>query len=383
MKKIIALLLGVLLLFSLAACSAAPAKNSETSSDAAAPQASAGAAYDEGSYDGGAEEAAEAETGGLGGLPNTDLPQTNHKLTQTVNFEINTKQYDADYAKINELLAAAGGYVANEETSAYSSDSGKNYGRNSRLSLRVPADNLTSFIDGVSGVGEVVGKHKSTEDLTSQYYDTEARIEMLELRKERLMGYLANATDAEDIVAFESELSDVLYELDQLQGNKRHMDQLVDYATVDITLTELITPETIGSDGLPLGDRAADAFAMSASGFGEFWENFALFWVQAALPLLTIAIFAAAAWGIVKLVLFLRKKYYAAHPDKVKPARPQYYPPYPPQQAPPANMQRPQAPVQPAPPQPQQAQPTQPVTQQPQQQPQPQQQDQKGEKKDQ
>ena len=81
----------------------------------------------------------------------------------------------------------------------------------------------------------MVSRHKSTDDLTSQYYDTDARIEMLNMRRDRLMGYLASATKAEDIVAFEQELSDVLYELDQLQGSKRQMDQLIDYATVDVT----------------------------------------------------------------------------------------------------------------------------------------------------
>ncbi len=348
MKKIIALLLGTLLLFSLAACSAAPARESTAAATAApmAPEANMG----EGSYDKDATagEVAAEDAGGLGDLPDAAMPNTGRKLTQTISFDINTKQYDADYLKINELLTASGGYVSNEQTSAHSSETGKNYGRNSYLSLRVPVDKLTAFVDGVSGVGEVISKQKSTEDLTSQYYDTAARIEMLEMRKERLMGYLASATKAEDIVAFEQELSDVLYELDQLQGNKRHLDQLVDYATVDVTLTELITPETIGKDGQPLGDRASDAFAMSATGFGEFWEGFALFWVQAALPLLTIAIFAAAAWIIVKLVLFLRKKHRAAHPEKIKPVQPQqYYPPYPPQQAPPAHMQPPTQPPHP------------------------------------
>lgn len=359
MKKIIALLLCIFALFSFAACSSASAPQA-AGADSNSYSASSKTETGEVPADEAIPEAAakDTETEGLGDLPNSDLPDTGRKLTQTISFEINTKQYDADYAKINELLTAAGGYVSNEVSSAHSSETGKNYGRNSSLSLRVPVDHLTSFTDGVSGIGEVINKQKSTDDLTSEYYDTDARIEMLEMRKERLMGYLASATNAEDIVAFEKELSDVLYELDQLQGNKRHMDQLVDYATVDVSLTELITPETIGKDGQPLGDRASEAFAMSANNVGEFWNGFAIFWAAAAPVLLVIAIFAVAIWGIVKLILFLRKKYYAAHPDKVKPARPQqYYPPYPPQ-APPMNGQPMQPPVQPpVPPQPHQDDP--------------------------
>ena len=333
MKKIIVVMICAVLF--LTACSAAP---SETNSSAATagPEMgyeSAGAVRDEG------VTAETEEAGGLGGLSNPDLPETDRKLTYSASFDINTKQYDADYAKINAELSAVGGYVANEESSAYSSETGKNYGRNSYLSLRVPVDSLNAFMDSLSGIGEVVSRHKSTDDLTSQYYDTDARIEMLNMRRDRLMGYLASATKAEDIVAFEQELSDVLYELDQLQGTKRQMDQLIDYATVDVTLTELITPETIGADGQPLGDRASDAFSMSMTGVGEFMENFAIFWAAALPVIILLAIFAAVIYAVIRLILWLRKKYYVKHPEKVRrpqPIQQPLYPPYSPQ-APPQN----------------------------------------------
>ncbi|WP_066687552.1 DUF4349 domain-containing protein [Christensenella intestinihominis] len=351
MKKIIVVMICAVLF--LTACSAAPSETGAMDS-AAAPEASYGpAAAADSSKNEGAEAETEAyeEAGGLGGLSNPDLPDTDRKLTYSASFDINTKQYDADYAKINEELSAVGGYVANEESSSYSSETGKNYGRNSYLSLRVPTSSLTAFMDRLSGIGEVVGKHKSTDDLTSQYYDTDARIEMLTIRKDRLLGYLENATKAEDIVAFEQELSDVLYELDQLQGSKRQMDQLVDYATVDVTLTELITPETIGADGQPLGDRASDAFSMSMTGVGEFLENFAVGFMAALPVLILLAILAAVIYAVIRLILWLRKKHYAKHPEKVRPPRPMQqstmqqpmYPPYPPQ-APPVPPMQQQAP---------------------------------------
>ena len=184
MKKIIVVMICAVLF--LTACSAAP---SETNSSAATagPEMgyeSAGAVRDEG------VTAETEEAGGLGGLSNPDLPETDRKLTYSASFDINTKQYDADYAKINAELSAVGGYVANEESSAYSSETGKNYGRNSYLSLRVPVDSLNAFMDSLSGIGEVVSRHKSTDDLTSQYYDTDARIEMLNMRRDRLMAIL-------------------------------------------------------------------------------------------------------------------------------------------------------------------------------------------------
>jgi hypothetical protein len=319
MKKIIVIFLCAVLCLSLfAGCSV----TSESPSAVATPNAKA---ESESSTDASApsEEAVSEEesgiSGGLTSLDNAELPDTNRKLTYSASFSINTKQYDSDYNKIISELEAVGGYVEYEDSSAYSSDTGKNYGRWSSLTLRVPVDQYHVFLDRLSDIGEVVSQQKSAEDISDQYYDTESRIAVLEERKARLMEYLKTAQTTEDIIALEQEISDVLYELDKLQGSKRKMDDLIDYASVSVTLTELITPETIGSDGKPLGDRASDAFSMSMAGVGEFMENFAVFWAIALPIIIVIAIFVVIAIPLIKLIRFLIKKYRIKHPPKQVP----------------------------------------------------------------
>jgi hypothetical protein len=157
-----------------------------------------------------------------------------------------------------------------------------------------------SFLGKLAEVGEVANKSKSSQDLTSEYFDTESRIEVLKLRRDRLTGYIREATRPADIVEFERELSNVMLELDQYEGNKRRLDQLVDYATVDVTLNEMITPETIGKDGQPLGDRASDAFRISATGVGEFLQNAAVFLAGAAPVIGLIAVIVLVVWLIVR-----------------------------------------------------------------------------------
>ena len=321
MKKLIVLLVCVTLL--LTACAAqSPASENVSSS-----------AMDAGGYSEQAMSAPEAsaekaETGEGSTDAFADTPvNANRKMTYSASFSINTKAYDSDYDQIKAELTAVGGYIENEDSTAIPSDGSRIYGRSSYFTLRVPAT-----------------------DITDQYTDTDSRIAVLEERKNRLMTHLQNATETEDVIAIENQLADTIYELEQLQGSKRHMDNVVDYATVSVSLTELITPETIGSDGQPLGDRASDAFAMSMSGVGEFMENFAIFWAAAAPVLIVIAIFAVIIFLIIKLVRFLMKKYRAKHP---KPVRPPVYQQQPYMQQP----MRPMAPPQQAPIPPQQQAP--------------------------
>jgi len=317
MKKLIVVVLSIILLLSLTGCGGA------STNDLAA--ASGGGGYVSGNTDSGRGEigytpeapaAAPEADDWWDGDPEFSMPPQGggnsildgRKITFSASISLNTKQFDADYLKIYQLIENTGGFVASERMTDDSSIYGKPVGRFTYISARVPAGGYDSFIDAVASIGEVTQKNKWSDDLTSQYFDTEARIELLEIRKERLMGYLLEAERAEDIVAFERELSDVLYELDYYQGNKRQLDRLVDYATIEINLTEVITPDTIGKDGEPLGERASSAFWLSLDGVSRFLDGFVVGLAAAAPVLVLLIIIGAIIWVIFRITRPLRLK---------------------------------------------------------------------------
>ncbi len=352
MKKLIVLLICAMIF--LTACSAPSAvADSKSAMASAPPQAGA-----EEAVPAAPEEISEGEmdtAGGAGDFGSTPA-DANRKMTYNATFSINTTNYDADYGKIKAELASVNGYIENESSDATPPDGGRIYGRNSYFTLRVPVNEMDGFLERLSAIGEVTNKQLSANDVTDQYTDIDSRIAVLEARKARLMTHLQTATEIDDIISIEDQIADTIAELENLQGNKRSMDTQIDYVLVDVTLTEQITPETIGKDGKPLGDRASDAFAMSMAGVNGFWEGFAIFWAAALPVLIVIAIFAVATVLIVKLVRFLMKKYRAKHPKKVVPPPYRPQPPYTQQQQPmqqnPQYRQPPQAPpVQQMPPQ--------------------------------
>ncbi|MCL1890640.1 MAG: DUF4349 domain-containing protein [Coriobacteriia bacterium] len=238
----------------------------------------------------------------------TGSVQTGRKITFWASIALNTKNFDADYKAIISMVNHSNGYVVSEDMDDYSELYDRLRGRTATLKVRVPALGYDSFLDGLDGIGEIKNRAKRSQDLTAEYFDTEARIEMLEIRKERLMAYLVEAKDAKDIVEFERELSAVLSELDSYQSNKRHLDQIVDFSTVDISLTELITPETIGKDGERLGERASNAFAFSASGLGEFLQDVVVFLAGALPVIIFLLVVGVVLWLIVLIVIKARKK---------------------------------------------------------------------------
>ena len=322
MKKVAMILILVLVIVAMAACSPGAQETAvmeEPAMDVAAeaPMAAAGgasAAYNE-SYDGGYyedevyEEATYTEEGetGIGDLPNIIIPDTDRKLVYSSSIQLETKNYDNDYAAVKNALDAAGGYIENEYTYANSTDYGS--ARFSDMVLRVPTEQYNSFLDTVAGIGTVKEKQISAEDISDQYYDNDSRIEILEQRQKRLMGHLEDATKMQDIIDLEDQLDEVIRDIDSLKGTKRGMDNQVSFAQVYLTLNEVITAETVTSTGDPVGERAANAYNMSMTGVGQFLQDFAVGLAAAAPVLMLLAVIAVIVLLVVKLVKFLRKKW--------------------------------------------------------------------------
>ncbi|MDL2236368.1 DUF4349 domain-containing protein [Christensenellaceae bacterium OttesenSCG-928-K19] len=337
-KKLLIVTLCALCLLLVAGCSSsekatvydvaaeAPVAAMDTAPDAGEYNYGSDNSYNEDSYaeEPMVEEATAQSVGDLGDLPNVTMPETGRKLVYSASFALETKQFDEDYTTIKKALANVGGYVESENTYADSNEYGA--ARYASMTLRIPIASYNSFLDTLSGVGTVRDKQIGTEDISDNYFDTEARIDILEMRRDRLLGYLEEATKMDDIVSLEGELSDVLYELDQYKGSQRSMDGLVEFASAYVTLDEIISAETVTSDGDPLGERAANAYNLSLSGVGRFVQNFAIGFAAAAPVLILLAIIAVIVIAIVKLARFLRRRWIAKHGPKEKKQKPPYFP---------------------------------------------------------
>ncbi len=303
MKKLLCLLLALIVLAS-AGCAAAESE-SNYSSYAEEPADAADYMYEEGSYDSydvpaeapapEAEETAGTASSSIGGLDEAEYVQNDRKLIYTSEYTIETKAFEKDYSLILDAMEKAGGFVSSENTSGTKPEVYGDAGRTAHLTLRIPVGKYSAFLDGLEGVGSVLSKSRSTEDVTTDYYDNEARIELYEKHYEKLMGYLEKATDMEDIISIEREMNDVLYTIDELKGNKRYMDDRIEYCTAHIYLNEVVEYSEVTATKESFGDRVSESFTSVIKWLGRFFEGFAVVFIS-ALPVL--AILAAVFFAI-------------------------------------------------------------------------------------
>ncbi len=199
------------------------------------------------------------------------------KLIRQASVSIQTIDFTGSVAALEKLTISMGGYYQNAQT-----QDGDYYDSNARryayYTVRIPKDNCDAFLDATGNVGHVVSSNESSTDVGEEYYDTELRLKTLKTKQERLLALMKKANLMEDIIALENALSEVQYEIEQLTSTLKRYDSLVDFATINIEINEVIKISDEIGEGDSLGARLKAAFVNGFSNFGDALSNFVV-WI--------------------------------------------------------------------------------------------------------
>ncbi len=124
------------------------------------------------------------------------------------------------------------------------------------LTIRVPSEKLEIAIKNLTKLGIKKGENFSTQDITSQYFDTENRLKNLRARRDRVRELMSRKTDnLRDVLEIDRELTKVQSEIENLEGTQRRRDVNVSFSTLRLT----INPE------LQIGDFQNPEWSVSRS----------------------------------------------------------------------------------------------------------------------
>jgi hypothetical protein len=143
--------------------------------------------------------------------------------------------------QLQGLIDEVGGYVAN--ANLYKSTYGNDTRLQGTLTLRIPADELENVMAQLETLAvEVNNKTINREDVTDQYSDIDAQLRNLEATEVELREMLAEVrakpnARPEDILTVYDHLTTIRGQIEQLQGRKNVLDNLVAFSTLEVTLT--------------------------------------------------------------------------------------------------------------------------------------------------
>ena len=117
-----------------------------------------------------------------------------------------------------------------------SEDAGSGVGRaQTTIVLRVPVGHLDGVVRELKTLGKVQTAETTSEDVTAQRVDLDARIKALQTSVDRLLAIMRDARDPEALISAEDALSERQAELDSLRAQRDQLGDRIEYSTVDVT----------------------------------------------------------------------------------------------------------------------------------------------------
>ena len=198
------------------------------------------------------------------------------KLTKNASLDLRVKDIGAAAARVRSIGTGIQAQVLSEQIGrggpgdpkplTSNGEPSSDFNGFGTLTLSVPADKLDTALDQLAKIGTVLQRNTSSQDVTSQYVDTESRLKTMRASVERVRALMAQAKDIGQVVALESEMSRRQGDLESLESQLTALKTSVERSTLAISLS---TPgnEPVTDNSFLAGLRSGwDAFTASAAG---------------------------------------------------------------------------------------------------------------------
>jgi hypothetical protein len=244
-----------------------------------------------------ADEAARDTAGsplqGVGVVPEQQGDLTKIIRDGRIGIVIADGSFSKGVAGVTQIARRNGGFVL--ESSSRDERSGA-------LTLRVPAkrfDDTMLALRALSGQldGEVEFQDITGQDVTAEFIDLGARLDILQDRRELLRDIQADATSSSEILRLAALIDDVTLEIENIQGRLNFLKDQVAEATIKVEVRERdVQREDPGPE--TENPSIADSFELAVQGFLRIVGAI----VIGLGYLIPLGVIALIGWGVVRLV---------------------------------------------------------------------------------
>lgn len=194
-------------------------------------------------FDGGTFSVAQAPT-----APGDQLIADQHdrKIIKNAEISLEVQDFKKQFDAVQRMAEEAGGYVENSRSYVrkHAAVEGEKEFMEGSAVIRVPNTEFGNCLERISTLGKVTNQSTYGNDITLQYMDTEMRLKSKQVQQERLIEILSKAERVEDILNIENELNRVRIEIESLGTQLRGWDNLVQYSTINVFMTEVEPKDT-------------------------------------------------------------------------------------------------------------------------------------------
>ncbi len=216
-------------------------------------------------------------------------------VAYNVALAIEVKEFGPAKEKLLQAVEKSGGYVGEASTAETPGQP-----QRADYTLRVPAEKLPALLAELRALGRVQNEQLSTDEVTEQVVDLEARLRNARSTEQRLIAVLnERAGKVKDILEVEREIARTREEIERMDAQRVNLMNRVQLATVQVALLEefkaQLQPTPIGT-----WTRLNNAFVDGYEDFVGMFVDLALFFARRGLSLLF--------WFVIFYLLWRRAK---------------------------------------------------------------------------
>ena len=198
------------------------------------------------------------------------------------------KDAEDSLEEVESIAKDLGGYVVNS-SSWYQDDQLR-----ARLTIRVPSGEFDAAMSRLKALAiKVENRNVSTQDVTEEYTDLNARLRNLEATETELFELLTEVRErtskAEDVLAVHRELSYIREQIEQLKGRMQYLEKMTAMATINIELIPDVLAKPIVVAGWQPSGTVANALRSLVSTFQRIVDA-AIWLIIYALPTLAVIV---------------------------------------------------------------------------------------------
>lgn len=214
-----------------------------------------------------------------------------------------------DFAKtepeVARLVQSHQGYIANQEVLGSPGER-----RSARWTVRVPVDTFEDFLQEAAALGELERNTRTSQDVSEQFYDIEARVKNKQVEEAQLLKLLEERTgQLEEVLKVEAELSRVRGEIEQMQGRLRVLTNLTSLTTVTISIREREKFQPPPPVAASFPTRVARTFQESLGSLIELGQAIVLFITNWILWLPIVLLELLVFWLVVRGLVWVVSRY--------------------------------------------------------------------------
>jgi hypothetical protein len=215
-------------------------------------------------------------------------------IIQNASVTLESEIFEPVVASLRIVAEHFGGYVENEMLTNTGA-------RVFSIVLRVPAAHFEIALAHVQSLANVRTSQQHAQDVTEQFHDAVASLEVRRIEEDRVLALIENATEIGDILALEARLGGVRLAISQYEAALAHMAGQISYSTISVTLFDMYEEE---EEEIVIAagtwENITSAFGDSVAGIARGAQGFAVWLAGAILPIIVVAVLVIALWRPVK-----------------------------------------------------------------------------------